>query len=414
MDLTERQKVKAPAGGAAPLAASEKASHYAYIDALRGIAFLGVLLVHSVDYLIYKHKFWPGLEPHVDRLAGDGRTGVQLFFVISALTLIMSSRSRRGYEKNATSNFFIRRFFRIAPLFWLSIIAYTWVGGAPFARQYWAPFGLDWRLILATVTFTHGWFPTSINSVVPGGWSVAVEMTFYVCVPLLFAWVTSLKRALAGTCVAVVLQVLINHLTISAFGPRWQGPNADLFYKFIGLWFPTQLPVFLLGFVLSFLVPSRHGVSPAQTPYRRVRSLSLLCLSMLFLFFATYKRPIPHIGDVFEFGLAFLFLTWGLSLMPWRLLVNKTICYIGLISYSCYLTHFMIVYVILPPLFFGLIRMMNLHLTSLSAVSLYFFLSLPLVMALSTLTYRFIEVPGIDLGRRIIARRESQRPRDAP
>ena len=41
----------------------------------------------------------------------------------------MSSRSRRGYEKNATSNFFIRRLFRIAPLFWLSIIAYTWVGG---------------------------------------------------------------------------------------------------------------------------------------------------------------------------------------------------------------------------------------------------------------------------------------------
>ena len=92
--------------------------------------------------------------------------------------------------------------------------------------------------------------------------------------------------------------------------------------------------------------------------------------------------------------------------MPWRLLVNKTICYIGLVSYSCYLTHFMVVYVILPPLFFGLIRMMNLHLTSLSAVSLYFFLALPLVVALSTLTYRFIEVPGIDLGRRIIARRE--------
>ena len=135
---------------------------------------------------------------------------------------------------------------------------------------------------------------------------------------------------------------------------------------------------------------------------------------MLLLFFATYKRPLPYIGDVFEFGLAFLFLTWGLSLMPWRLLVNKMICYIGLISYSCYLTHFMIVYVILPPLFFGLVRMMNLHLTPLSAVSLYFFLSLPLVVALSTLTYRFIEVPGIDLGRRIITHKEGHGPKDAP
>jgi len=37
--------------------------------------------------------------------------------------------------------------------------------------------------VATTALFVHGFHPQTINSVVPGGWSIAVEMTFYAVFP---------------------------------------------------------------------------------------------------------------------------------------------------------------------------------------------------------------------------------------
>jgi peptidoglycan/LPS O-acetylase OafA/YrhL len=41
--------------------------------------------------------------------------------------------------------------------------------------------------VLSNFTFLHGFNPYWITSLVPGGWSIAVEMTFYIILPFLFA-----------------------------------------------------------------------------------------------------------------------------------------------------------------------------------------------------------------------------------
>lgn len=48
----------------------------------------------------------------------QGAEGVQLFFVMSALTLFLSLDSRRRTEARPVANFFVQRFFRIARLFY--------------------------------------------------------------------------------------------------------------------------------------------------------------------------------------------------------------------------------------------------------------------------------------------------------
>ncbi|MFY0030172.1 hypothetical protein ABTP79_18860, partial [Acinetobacter baumannii] len=48
-----------------------------------------------------------------------------------------------------------------------------------------APFGIGLHQVLLTATFLHGFWPDSVNSVVPGDWSIAAEMTFYLVFPLL-------------------------------------------------------------------------------------------------------------------------------------------------------------------------------------------------------------------------------------
>ena len=64
-------------------------------------------------------------------------------------------------------NFYIRRYFRIAPLYYLGIVAYA-------ALYISAGKGSSYTAgnILANVFFVHGVIPSANNSIVPGGFEV--------------------------------------------------------------------------------------------------------------------------------------------------------------------------------------------------------------------------------------------------
>src|SRR5205823_5455354 len=90
-------------------------------DALRGLAILAVIMVHVIQYGPDAKFFSGGLISIVQH----GARGVQLFFVASALTLWMSM-SNRKQKKHPTQSFYIRRLFRIAPMYYLGVAYYTW------------------------------------------------------------------------------------------------------------------------------------------------------------------------------------------------------------------------------------------------------------------------------------------------
>jgi exopolysaccharide production protein ExoZ len=69
-------------------------------------------------------------------------------------------------------------------MFWLAIPIYYFVYG--MGSAYFAPNGIELHTVIMTATFTHGFWPDTISSLVHGGWSIAVEMTFYLFFPLIF------------------------------------------------------------------------------------------------------------------------------------------------------------------------------------------------------------------------------------
>jgi len=90
----------------------------------------------------------------------------------------------------------------------------------------------------------------------------------------------------------------------------------------------------------------------------------------------------------------------GLALSPWRLVVNRATRFLGKISYSVYLVHTTVIF-FLAPVYHWIYR----HAPSLTACFLASLaLTLLLVLPLSWLTYRFVEEPGIRLGKRISRR----------
>src|SRR6185437_8663436 len=92
--------------------------HFLYIDCVRGYAILMVITCH-VTYL------YPQLPYPIHRLAASGWYGVQLFFLASCVTLLMSWNGEVAKHGSVNViNFFIRRFFRIAPAYYAAAVLY--------------------------------------------------------------------------------------------------------------------------------------------------------------------------------------------------------------------------------------------------------------------------------------------------
>jgi exopolysaccharide production protein ExoZ len=219
-------------------------SRVASYDLMRGVAILGVILAHASEYVSTGNA-------RVDLVESYGRFGVQLFFYISALTMCMMWE-RRSDERHQIYNFYVRRFFRIAPLFWLAIpVYYT---GSMTAGQ-----------ISLTAVFLHGFAPDTINAVVPGGWTIAVEMTFYAIFPLIITRVKNNPNFYMALALAAYLAnaLIFSPLFSGFYGPTFAN-QPEAMKDFLYMNFFHQLPVFLAGCSIYFSgkkAPSRCVVA---------------------------------------------------------------------------------------------------------------------------------------------------------
>lgn len=399
--------------GLAPSTAPRPAGgpqHFAFVDSLRGIAILGVIMVHAC-------LSSRGLHWRVHQFAMSGRFGVQLFFVVSAFTLFWSLDARGKVEARPLAAFYTRRFFRIAPLFYLAAIVYTLIRWETPSMV--ATHGVGVMTFISTLLFVHGWHPVSVNTVVPGGWSIGAEAMFYLCIPMLFRWVRSLNAALwlsliGAVCVsflqsdvldtkAIAVKVVWRWMQHHGFTPDWFDQARDFVY----FSFPIQLPVFCLGMVLYFLLRDRMKATthtptvlpPARESNKRLATfLFALCAYVLFC-------PIPpHIAA----AAAFVALAYALSLSPLFLLVNRLTRFVGMISFSAYIWHFWILKILVHPLS-NATRSMNPNLR----LALLYLITLALTLMVAMASYYLIEVPGQALGKKLIARAGWGRPKSA-
>lgn len=143
-----------------------------YVDTLRGIAVLLVILVHT------SQRIYLPLNTYL--ASSYGQMGVQLFFVLSAYTLCLSMD--RGGSRSSLSFYYLRRYFRIAPLYYFGIMFYVL---SKVASGY-NDTDLTFENVLSNVLFLHGFHPAANNTIVPGGWSIGLEMAFYLIFPFIF------------------------------------------------------------------------------------------------------------------------------------------------------------------------------------------------------------------------------------
>ena len=179
-----------------------------YVDAIRGIAATGIIIHHTPrEYL----------SESVNALLLLGAGGVPLFFILSAYTLFLSFDKRTRNELSPIRNYFIRRFFRIAPLFYILIFYFLW-------EKHYLGIQVPLNTILATLSFTFGLHPSYISAIVPNGWTIGTEVLFYATMPLIFIWVRNIRDALYFFIFTIIISKIICY-SVAHFIPLYISPD---------------------------------------------------------------------------------------------------------------------------------------------------------------------------------------------
>ena len=134
------------------------------LQALRGVAALGVVLVHL---LTFEQTYMPG-TPIVPAAFGVGRAGVDLFFVLSGFFFAWTTMTSPG-GGGESARFVVRRLTRIYPAYWVYCLLLLAVHLAVPARF---PADTD---VLASVLL----LPTGRPTLLLVSWTLVFEVYFY-------------------------------------------------------------------------------------------------------------------------------------------------------------------------------------------------------------------------------------------
>lgn len=287
----------------------QASARFRELDALRGLAALAVLVFHYTTRYdnLYGH---PALVPDFR----VGEYGVQLFFMISGFVIFMS------LERTRTSlDFVVSRASRLYPVYWAAVLL-TFAVTAAFGLP-----GLESRPWEALVNLTMLQRLFGVPHVDDVYWTLTVELAFYGLMWLVYA-----SRQLSH---------------IERLGTFWLGLMALFAVA------ERALGWALPGPVGNFLLLEHGHLFFAGILFYRLHQRAASRLAPLRLGLCLAVQPLVA---TLESGLvvALFFLLFGLFLGGWAgFLAQPPLLFLGTISYSLYVLHQNIGYVVMRELY---------------------------------------------------------------
>ena len=341
-----------------------KITYRSEIDGLRAIAVISVIIYH------YKITLYDAL------LFKGGFFGVDIFFVISGY-LITSIILHELKTTNNFSfiNFYERRIRRIIPaLFFVIVIS------LPFAWFLLLPIDLvDYaQSILSILSFNSNlyfWYTqTQYNAdsamlkPLLHTWSLSVEEQYYIFTPLVFLLIYKfIKKKFLAILIAIFFMSLL-----SAHYLAYNFPNIN-FYNPISRVFEL-----LSGSLLAY----QEIFNSKKVQIKNKKFFLFLGLFFIFVSITVFDETVVHPSFftlIPVLGTLMIIYFSSKELLVTKILSNKYLVNIGLISYSLYLWHF--------PIF------SFLKITKFSTSIFYELLIWLLFIVISVCTFLFIEKP---------------------
>jgi peptidoglycan/LPS O-acetylase OafA/YrhL len=366
------------------------------LDGMRGLAALGVLVLH-----VWMFSYGDSGKPpkgFLDFALGELRLGVQLFFVLSGYLIFRPfvaaalDGARRG---PSLKRYAIRRAARILPGYWLALAASFFL-----LRHLDHPMQVDPAELPVFLVFAQNHFLETIKHLDPPMWTLAIEVSFYAVLPVL-GWLamklcgTSRARLTAFTLIVIAAGVLS---TILAYTHHW----------------PETLSTSLLPHLVEFGAGMTMAVvlqGRAQLRHLPAAALALLGVALIVGNSWWHALGIgaqdvrSWVGDapgVLGIALVLSVLIAG----PWRatLLARGPAKWLGTISYGVYLIHF--------PVIVGL-RMTG-HWPEGDVLGRQLLTVMAITIPAAIFSWFAVERPAIRWAQRVTAKKHAKRPAPAP
>jgi peptidoglycan/LPS O-acetylase OafA/YrhL len=365
----------------------------AAIDGLRALAALSVLGYHA--WLYTRERVSAGVrESLADELAHELRLGLVLFFVLSGYLLFgpWVRAVLAGGPAPRTGAYLLRRVARIVPAYWVAVagsIALVWgLGDTPGVRL--PPVEDLWLFAVFGQNFTT---PTLLKLNAPL-WTLAVEASFYVVLPVL-GWLALRLRGAGREAQAIVPTLFL------LLGVAWNWSIAGQSVPpTLTKLLPAMAPYFAVGMLAAVL---GHGRVLGAQGARRLLAAGVVLVAVDAWWAAVAARSGSHdltlhvLRDLVAacgFGAVILAVTAGPA--P-RLLRARPLAIVGLWSYGIYLWH--------VPL---LLWMRSHGVLPTSGWAAFALVLLP-TLAVAAASWTLIERPAQDCARRALRGRNPAR-----
>ncbi|HEU4997980.1 MAG TPA: acyltransferase [Lapillicoccus sp.] len=396
--------------GDAANASKTRAGRLEFLDTVRGVAALVVALQHTSE------QVWTEVLGWSHTWFRPGEWGVLAFFLCSGF-IIPASLEKRG----KLGEFWIGRFFRLWPLYLaallLVVIGYLVLPGLNLAG------GTNTVAVLG-VNATMAQVFTEYPILIGASWTLGYELVFYLLVSGLFA--LKVHRNSAAMATGLFGAALVLGGTVPVFLlSRFSGTHGTIV---AGMLLLVAAPVlFVKGVPTKMRIVAAVTMVPAvlmlaNRPHDMYFSLILLgtmftgtvmyrmttgdvspkmawsvflgamaAIALLFrAYHVGYAEPITGATpqwwtEAVTFLGAYVF--FGAMLLLRRHEFPRVLVYLGTISYSVYLMHG-VVLILMPHIGSGITTFLLWNVVTIAGASL---------------TYRFIEKPAIELGRRVVA-----------
>jgi peptidoglycan/LPS O-acetylase OafA/YrhL len=355
----------------APAAPRALPRHQDALDGLRAVAAAAVLLTHVGGLTGYVFTGTP-----VSWVISRGDVGVPVFFALSGLLLYRpwATAVLTGQPATRVLPYLRRRALRILPAYWAVVLIALPVLNPSAARHAWA-----WiqYLLLGQNYDPHPWWTGTGATGLSQMWSLVVEVSFYLVLPLLaaaLAWLVLSRRTTAAPAsqadIASRARRMLTALAILAVSSF--GFTVLAYYPRPELWFAGTLPPLLIWFAAGMAIavgsawaaaePEASG--PASRFCRSVADSAGMCWLIAGCAFAIACTPLtgPEFGGVpslwsTEFKTALyaiiaIAVVAPLAFQPWRaqptvasrLLASRGFRFLGKISYGIFLWQFLAAY----------------------------------------------------------------------
>lgn len=307
---------------------------YGFIDGIRGIAILMVVISH----LVYM-PVGGTLVQFIGAVFISGRLGVPIFFSLSGFLIALPFWKLKLQQDSRVmpKGYVGRRFYKIYPPLALSILFLTPIHFFLTKDTAYFEMAARWLIGLPFLGSWAGPISGTLNAVM---WSLIVEVQFYLVLPLLFL-------ALRSVSYNATLWILSLGLIVTPiFFDYWNHAHGIKFTIIPQMVIP--FPTVLGGFALGVCIAGLHTAGRITEKWARLGDLGIILIAIAF--------PLSAWSDLKEISNYWLLLalSWFVKIAAACLLcyvaypqnprakwlTQSWLCWFGAISYEWYLFHY--------------------------------------------------------------------------